>query len=91
MIMIGILCANLINYCTTKIKGGLGWHVSLTLTAVSAVIMAMGALFLLTPPTPSSIAATSMPLSACFGVCAARVMSRRSTTTSWSSARSPSS
>ena len=53
MITIGILCANLINYGTAKIKGGWGWRVSLALAAVPAAIIAVGALFL--PDTPNSL------------------------------------
>ncbi|XP_073005738.1 sugar transport protein MST3-like [Typha latifolia] len=53
MITIGILCANLINYGTAKIKGGWGWRVSLALAAVPAAIITVGSLFL--PDTPNSL------------------------------------
>ncbi|XP_074576330.1 sugar transport protein MST3-like [Curcuma longa] len=53
MITLGILCANLINYGTAKIKGGWGWRVSLALAAVPAAIISIGALFL--PDTPNSL------------------------------------
>ncbi|XP_020095411.1 sugar carrier protein C-like [Ananas comosus] len=53
MITIGILCANLINYGTAKIKGGWGWRVSLALAAVPAGIITVGSLFL--PDTPNSL------------------------------------
>ncbi|XP_047067747.1 sugar transport protein MST6 isoform X2 [Lolium rigidum] len=53
MITLGILCANLINYGTAKIKGGWGWRVSLALAAVPAAIIAVGSLFL--PDTPNSL------------------------------------
>ncbi|XP_004296075.1 PREDICTED: sugar transport protein 10-like [Fragaria vesca subsp. vesca] len=52
-ITIGILVANLVNYCTSKIKGGYGWRVSLALAAVPALMMTAGAIFL--PDTPNSI------------------------------------
>ncbi|KAG1368208.1 sugar transport protein MST6 [Cocos nucifera] len=53
MITIGILTANLINYGTSKIKGGWGWRVSLGLAAVPAGIITLGSLFL--PDTPNSL------------------------------------
>ncbi|WOL04882.1 sugar carrier protein C-like [Canna indica] len=53
MITIGIFAASLINYGTSKIKGGWGWRVSLALAAVPAAIIAVGALFL--PDTPNSL------------------------------------
>ncbi|PKA45697.1 Sugar carrier protein C [Apostasia shenzhenica] len=53
MITIGILAANLINYGTSKIKGGWGWRVSLALAAVPAGIITLGSLFL--PDTPNSL------------------------------------
>ncbi|KAJ3705102.1 hypothetical protein LUZ61_008807 [Rhynchospora tenuis] len=53
MITIGILCANLINYGTSKITGGWGWRVSLALAAVPAAIITVGSLFL--PDTPNSL------------------------------------
>ncbi|KAG6471016.1 sugar transport protein MST3-like [Zingiber officinale] len=53
MITTGILCADLINYGTAKIKGGWGWRVGLALAAVPAAIVTVGALFL--PDTPNSL------------------------------------
>ncbi|KAL0911253.1 hypothetical protein M5K25_019380 [Dendrobium thyrsiflorum] len=53
MITIGILAANLINYGTSKLKGSIGWRVSLGLAAVPAAIIALGSLFL--PDTPNSL------------------------------------
>ncbi|KAG6473206.1 sugar transport protein MST6-like isoform X1 [Zingiber officinale] len=53
MITFGILCANLINYGTAKIKGGWGWRVSLALAVVPAAIISIGSLFL--PDTPNSL------------------------------------
>ncbi|KAJ3696064.1 hypothetical protein LUZ60_001441 [Juncus effusus] len=53
MITIGILCANLINYGTDKIKAGYGWRISLALAAVPAAIITIGSLFL--PDTPNSL------------------------------------
>ncbi|KAJ3679413.1 hypothetical protein LUZ60_017424 [Juncus effusus] len=53
MITIGIFCANFVNYRTSKIKGGLGWRVSLGLAGVPALIIALGSLFL--PDTPNSL------------------------------------
>lgn len=53
MITIGIFAANLINYGTSKIKGGWGWRVSLALAAVPAGIITLGSLFL--PDTPNSL------------------------------------
>ena len=53
MITIGILAANLINYGTSKIKGGWGWRLSLGLAAVPAGIITLGSLFL--PDTPNSL------------------------------------
>ncbi|KAG1347179.1 Sugar transport protein MST3 [Cocos nucifera] len=53
MITIGIFTANLINYETTKIKGGWGWRVSLALAAVPAGLIILGSLFL--PDTPNSL------------------------------------
>ncbi|KAF4355595.1 hypothetical protein CsatB_026608 [Cannabis sativa] len=52
-ITIGILMANLVNYGTSKIKGGYGWRVSLALAGVPAIMMTVGAIFL--PDTPNSI------------------------------------
>ncbi|PKA47918.1 Sugar carrier protein C [Apostasia shenzhenica] len=53
MITIGILAANLINYGTSKMKGSLGWRVSLGLAAVPAAIITVGSLLL--PDTPNSL------------------------------------
>ncbi|KAJ1698414.1 hypothetical protein LUZ63_006926 [Rhynchospora breviuscula] len=53
MITIGILCANLINYGSDKIKAGWGWRLSLALAAVPAAIITLGSLFL--PDTPNSL------------------------------------
>lgn len=53
MINIGILAANLINYASSKIKGGWGWRVSLALAAVPAAIITVGSLLL--PDTPNSL------------------------------------
>ncbi|XP_020099739.1 sugar transport protein 1-like [Ananas comosus] len=53
MITIGIFIANLINYGTSKIKGGWGWRVGLGLAVVPALIMTVGSLFL--PDTPNSL------------------------------------
>lgn len=50
---IGALTANLINYGTEKIKGGWGWRVSLSMAAVPALILTLGAIFL--PDTPNSL------------------------------------
>ncbi|XP_059655079.1 sugar transport protein MST6-like [Cornus florida] len=52
-ITIGIVIANLVNYGTSKIKGGTGWRISLGLAGVPAVIMTVGAIFL--PDTPNSL------------------------------------
>ncbi|CAB4271199.1 unnamed protein product [Prunus armeniaca] len=49
---IGVLSANLINFGTEKITGGSGWRISLSLAAVPASILTLGALFL--PETPNS-------------------------------------
>uniref|UniRef100_A0ACD5TT08 Uncharacterized protein n=1 Tax=Avena sativa TaxID=4498 RepID=A0ACD5TT08_AVESA len=50
-ISIGILIANLINYGVAKIEGGWGWRISLSMAAVPAVFLTIGAIFL--PETPS--------------------------------------
>ncbi|XP_059633357.1 sugar transport protein MST6-like [Cornus florida] len=50
---IGILIANLVNYGTSKLKGGIGWRISLGLAGVPAVVMTLGAYFL--PDTPNSL------------------------------------
>ncbi|XVE49722.1 hypothetical protein DITRI_Ditri01bG0103900 [Diplodiscus trichospermus] len=52
-VTIGILTAGITNYCTSKIKGGLGWRVSLCLPGVPAIMMAIGAVLL--PDTPHSM------------------------------------
>ncbi|ERN18501.1 hypothetical protein AMTR_s00065p00019420 [Amborella trichopoda] len=52
-ITVGILMANLINYGTNKMKGDIGWRVSLGLAAVPAIIMTVGSIFL--PDTPNSL------------------------------------
>ncbi|XP_038719115.1 sugar transport protein 10-like [Tripterygium wilfordii] len=52
-ITIGILVANLVNYGTSKMKGGNGWRISLGLAAVPAIMMSVGSLFL--PDTPNSL------------------------------------
>ncbi|KAK8924000.1 Sugar carrier protein C [Platanthera zijinensis] len=53
MTTLGILAANLINYGTSKMKGGIGWRISLGLAAAPAAIIATGSLFL--PDTPNSL------------------------------------
>lgn len=53
LITIGILCANIINYFTSKIAGGWGWRVGLALAAVPGCIITIGALVL--PDTPNSL------------------------------------
>lgn len=50
-ISIGILIANLINYGVAKIEGGWGWRISLSMAAVPALFLTIGAIFL--PETPS--------------------------------------
>ncbi|KAF9617521.1 hypothetical protein IFM89_036725 [Coptis chinensis] len=50
---IGVLSANLINFGTEKIKGNLGWRISLSMAAVPASILTLGAFFL--PETPNSL------------------------------------
>lgn len=52
-ISIGILIANLINYGVDKIEGGWGWRISLSMAAVPAAFLTVGALFL--PETPSFV------------------------------------
>ncbi|XP_072986393.1 hexose carrier protein HEX6-like isoform X3 [Typha latifolia] len=52
-ISLGILLANLINYEVRKIAAGWGWRISLSLAAVPASFLTIGAIFL--PETPSSI------------------------------------
>ncbi|KAG2539355.1 hypothetical protein PVAP13_9NG469800 [Panicum virgatum] len=50
---LGILCANILNYFVVKIKAGWGWRISLSMAALPAAILTMGAIFL--PETPSFI------------------------------------
>ncbi|KAM0934582.1 putative sugar transport protein STP/MST-like, plant [Dioscorea sansibarensis] len=50
---VGGLTANLINYGTQKIRQGWGWRLSLSLAAVPATLLIIGALFL--PDTPNSL------------------------------------
>ena len=45
-ISIGILIANLINYGVAKIEGGWGWRISLSMAAVPAAFLTIGAIFL---------------------------------------------
>ncbi|GKB22158.1 sugar transport protein 13, partial [Tanacetum coccineum] len=52
-VTIGILFANLVNYGTTKIKGGWGWRVSLGLDGVPALLLTVGALLVV--DTPNSL------------------------------------
>ena len=52
-VTIGILFANLVNYGTAKIKGGWGWRVSLGLAGVPALLLTIGALFVV--DTPNSL------------------------------------
>jgi len=48
---LGILCANILIYFVVKIKAGWGWRISLSMAALPAAILTMGAIFL--PETPS--------------------------------------
>ncbi|XP_022738032.1 hexose carrier protein HEX6-like isoform X2 [Durio zibethinus] len=50
---IGVLIANIINFCTEKIEGGWGWRISLSLAAVPASILTLGAIIL--PDSPNSL------------------------------------
>ncbi|XP_065871637.1 hexose carrier protein HEX6-like [Euphorbia lathyris] len=50
---IGVLSANLINFGTQKIKAGWGWRISLSMAALPALIITLGAFFL--PDTPNSL------------------------------------
>ncbi|KAG4155342.1 hypothetical protein ERO13_D03G106300v2 [Gossypium hirsutum] len=50
---IGVLIANIINFCTEKIDGGWGWRISLSMAAVPASILTIGAIIL--PDTPNSL------------------------------------
>ncbi|KAE9606451.1 hypothetical protein Lal_00013980 [Lupinus albus] len=52
-ITIGILFANLVNYCTNRIKGGWGWRVSLGLAGIPAVFLIVGAVLVV--ETPNSL------------------------------------
>ncbi|WCJ26169.1 Sugar transport protein 1 [Euphorbia peplus] len=52
-ITIGILIANLLNYIFAKLKGDLGWRLSLGLAIVPAIIIIVGSLIL--PETPNSL------------------------------------
>ncbi|OMO98217.1 Sugar/inositol transporter [Corchorus olitorius] len=52
-ISLGVLLANLINFGTEKINGGWGWRISLSMAAVPAAILTLGAIIL--PETPSSL------------------------------------
>ncbi|KAJ1391678.1 Sugar/inositol transporter [Sesbania bispinosa] len=52
-ITIGILVANVLNYLFAKIKGGLGWRLSLGGAIVPALIITIGSLVL--PETPNSM------------------------------------
>ncbi|KAM3356244.1 sugar transport protein 13 [Capsicum galapagoense] len=52
-VTIGILFANLVNYGTDKISGGWGWRLSLGLAGFPAVLLTLGALFVV--DTPNSL------------------------------------
>ncbi|XP_030975265.1 sugar transport protein 13 [Quercus lobata] len=52
-VTIGILFANLVNYGTNKIKGGWGWRLSLGLAGIPALLLTVGALFVV--DTPNSL------------------------------------
>ncbi|XP_049406004.1 sugar transport protein 13-like isoform X2 [Solanum stenotomum] len=52
-VTIGILFANLVNYGTAKISGGWGWRLSLGLAGFPAVLLTLGALFVV--ETPNSL------------------------------------
>ncbi|KAH0634072.1 hypothetical protein KY289_037036 [Solanum tuberosum] len=52
-VTIGILFANLVNYGTAKISGGWGWRLSLGLAGLPAVLLTLGALFIV--ETPNSL------------------------------------
>ncbi|KAL5200864.1 hypothetical protein ABZP36_035218 [Zizania latifolia] len=52
-ISLGILIANILNYCVVKITGGWGWRISLSMAAIPAAFLTVGAVFL--PETPSFI------------------------------------
>ncbi|PIA50319.1 hypothetical protein AQUCO_01300812v1 [Aquilegia coerulea] len=50
---IGVTFAGLVNFGTEKIEGNLGWRISLSMAAVPALILTIGAFFL--PETPTSL------------------------------------
>ncbi|KAE8647682.1 hypothetical protein Csa_002739 [Cucumis sativus] len=52
-ITIGILIANVVNYFTSKIKGGWGWRLSLGGAIIPALIITSGSIIL--PDTPNSM------------------------------------
>ncbi|XP_062205973.1 hexose carrier protein HEX6-like [Phragmites australis] len=52
-ISLGILFANILNYFVVKITAGWGWRISLSMAAVPAAFLTIGAIFL--PETPSFI------------------------------------
>ncbi|CAI9778904.1 unnamed protein product [Fraxinus pennsylvanica] len=52
-VTIGILFANLVNYGTAKIKGGWGWRLSLGLAGIPALLLTVGAIFVV--DTPNSL------------------------------------
>nr|GMD66109.1 sugar transport protein 13 [Ipomoea batatas] len=52
-VTIGILFANLVNYGTAKIKGGWGWRLSLGLAGFPALLLTLGAIFVV--DTPNSL------------------------------------
>ncbi|XP_059294415.1 sugar transport protein 13-like [Lycium ferocissimum] len=52
-VTIGILFAELVNYGTEKIKGGWGWRLSLGLAGFPALLLTLGALFVV--ETPNSL------------------------------------
>ncbi|GMI71937.1 SUGAR TRANSPORT PROTEIN 13 [Hibiscus trionum] len=49
-VTIGILFANLVNYGTSKIKGGWGWRLSLGLAGIPALLLTVGALLVVDSP-----------------------------------------
>ncbi|XLR22486.1 hypothetical protein HN51_068737 [Arachis hypogaea] len=52
-ITIGIFVANILNYLFAKMENGEGWHYSLGLAGVPAIIIIIGAMFL--PDSPNSL------------------------------------
>ncbi|KAL6905331.1 hypothetical protein ACP4OV_002932 [Aristida adscensionis] len=52
-ISLGVLFANILNYFVVKITAGWGWRISLSMAAVPAAFLTIGAIFL--PETPSFI------------------------------------